>query len=60
MAAALKVEPSVTRLPSRALLSMPLPVLMYRRLPTGPNFSVLTAVEGPRVTFADPTQGALT
>ena len=59
MAAALKVEPSVTRLPSRALLSMPLPVLVYLRLPTGPHFSVLTAVAGQPVTLADPTQGAL-
>ena len=59
MAAALKVEPSVTRLPSRALLSVPLPVLVYLRLPTGPHFSVLTGVAGQRVTLADPTQGAL-
>ena len=59
MAAALKVEPSVTRLPSRALLSVSLPVLVYLRLPTGPHFSVLTGVAGQRVTLADPTQGAL-
>ena len=59
MAAALKVEPSVTRLPSRALLSVQLPVLVYLRLPTGPHFSVLTGVAGQRVTLADPTQGAL-
>ena len=59
MAAALKVEPSVTRLPSRALLSVPLPVMVYLRLPTGPHFSVLTGVAGQRVTLADPTQGAL-
>ena len=59
MAAALKVNPSVTRLPSRALLSVPLPVLVYLRLPTGPHFSVLTGVAGQRVTLADPTQGAL-
>jgi len=59
MAAALKVKPSVTRLPSRALLSVPLPVLVYLRLPTGPHFSVLTGVAGQRVTLADPTQGAL-
>ena len=59
MAAALKVEPSVTRLPSRALLSVPLPVLVYLRLPTGPHFSVLTGIAGQRVTLADPTQGAL-
>ena len=59
MAAALKVEPSVTRLPRRALLSVPLPVLVYLRLPTGPHFSVLTGVAGQRVTLADPTQGAL-
>ena len=59
MAAALKVKPSVTRLPSRALLSVPLPVLVYLRLPTGPPFSVLTGIAGQRVTLADPTQGAL-
>ena len=59
MAAALKVKPSVTRLPSRALLSVPLPVLVYLRLPTGPHFSVLTGIAGQRVTLADPTQGAL-
>ena len=59
MAAALKVEPSVTRLPSRALLSVPLPVMVYLRLPTGPHFSVLTGVAGQHVTLADPTQGAL-
>ena len=59
MAAALKVKPSVTRLPSRALLSVPLPVLVYLRLPTGPHFSVLTGIAGQRVTLADPSQGAL-
>lgn len=59
MAAALKAEPSVTRLPSRALSSVPLPVLVYLRLPTGPHFSVLTGIAGRRVTLADPTQGAL-
>ena len=59
MAAALKVKPSVTRLSSRALLSVPLPVLVYLRLPTGPHFSVLTGIAGQRVTLADPTQGAL-
>lgn len=59
MAAALKVKPSVTRLPSRALLSVPLPVLVYLRLPTSPHFSVLTGIAGQRVTLADPTQGAL-
>ena len=59
MAAALKVKPSVTWLPSRALLSVPLPVLVYLRLPTGPHFSVLTGIAGQRVTLADPTQGAL-
>ena len=59
MAAALKVEPSLTRLPSRALLSVPLPVLVYLRLPTGTHFSVLTGVAGQRVTLADPTQGTL-
>lgn len=59
MAAALKVETSVTRLPSRGLLSVPLPVLVYLRLPTGPHFSVLTGIAGQRVTLADPTQGAL-
>jgi predicted double-glycine peptidase len=59
MAAALKVKPSVTRLPSRALLSVPLPVLVYLRLPTGPHFSVLTGIAGQRVTLVDPSQGAL-
>ena len=55
MAAALKVEPSVTRLPSRALLSVPLPVLVYLRLPTRPHFSVLTGIVGQRVTLAEST-----
>ena len=59
MATALKVKPSLTRLPSLALLSMPLPVLVYPRLPTGPHFSVHTGIVGQRVTLADPTQGAL-
>ena len=59
MAAALKVQTSVMRLPSRALLSVPLPVLVYLRLPTGPYFSVLTGIAGRRVTLADPTQGSL-
>jgi len=59
MAAALKVNPSITRLPSPALLSVPLTVLVYRRLPTGPHFSALTGIEGQRVPLADPTQGAL-
>lgn len=59
MAAALKVQPNVTRLPSRALSSVPLPVLVYLQLPTGPHFTVLTGIAGQRVTLADPTQGAL-
>ena len=58
-AAALKVNPSITRLPSRALLSVPLTVLVYLRLPTGPHFSVLKGIAGQRVTLADPTQGVL-
>ena len=59
MAAALKVQPNVTRLPSRALSSVSLPVLVYLQLPTGPHFTVLTGIAGQRVTLADPTQGAL-
>ena len=59
MAAALKVQPSATRLPSRVLSSVPLPVLVHLQLPTGPHFSVLTGIAGQRVTLADPTQGAL-
>ena len=59
MPAALKVQPSVTRLRSRVLSSVPLPVLVYLQLPTDPQFSVLTGIAGQRVTMADPTQGAL-
>ena len=59
MAAALKVQPSVPRLPSPALSSVPLPVLVYHQLPTGPHFRVHTGIVGQRVTLADPTQGAL-
>ena len=59
MPAALKVQPSVTRLRSRVLSSVPLPVLVYLQLPTDPHFSVLTGIAGQRVTLADPTKGAL-
>jgi predicted double-glycine peptidase len=59
IAAALKAQPSVTRLPSRALSSVPLPVLVYLQLPTAPHFSVLTGIAGQRVTLADPAEGAL-
>ena len=57
--AGVQSEPNVTRLPSRALSSVPLPVLVYLQLPTGPHFTVLTGIAGQRVTLADPTQGAL-
>lgn len=47
----------VTRLDASALGQLALPALVYLALPTGPHFSVVTALTDQNVALADPSQG---
>lgn len=57
MARAAGAEPVLERFAVNALPHLPLPALVYLDLPTGPHFSVVTAVAGDRVALADPSAG---
>ncbi len=51
------VGAAVTRLDASALEQLALPALVYLALPTGPHFSVVTALTDQNVALADPSQG---
>lgn len=57
MARAAGAGAAVTRLDASALGQLALPALVYLALPTGPHFSVVTALTGQNVALADPSQG---
>ena len=57
MARAAGVGAAVTRLNASALGQLALPALVYLALPTGPHFSVVTALTEQNVALADPSQG---
>jgi predicted double-glycine peptidase len=57
MARAAGAGAAVTRLDASALGQLALPALVYLALPTGPHFSVVTALTDQNVALADPSQG---
>jgi predicted double-glycine peptidase len=59
MAKAVSAEPIIWELNERALSRLSLPVLVYLSLPTGPHFSLVTAIAGRHVALADSSQGRL-
>ncbi|RZO81317.1 MAG: hypothetical protein EVA63_02265 [Halieaceae bacterium] len=59
MAKAVSAEPSIREITERDLSQLPLPVLVYLSLPTGPHFSLVTAMAGRHIALADPSQGPL-
>ena len=59
MADSVGVDAHIAAVTHEALTQLPLPVLVYLQLPTGPHFSVLSGVAGERVLLADPSQGNL-
>ena len=59
MADSLGVRAHVAAVTHESLTQLPLPVLVYLQLPTGPHFSVLSGAAGDRVLLADPSQGNL-
>jgi len=59
MAKGVSAEPMIREITERDLARQPLPVLVYLSLPTGPHFSLVTAMAGRRIALADPSQGPL-
>ena len=59
MAQAMGAQAVVQHLDASALPALPLPALVYLRLPTGPHFSVVTELAGDSVALADPSQGLM-
>jgi len=59
MADSVGVDAHIAAVAHGSLAQLPLPVLVYLQLPTGPHFSVLSGVAGERVLLADPSQGNL-
>ena len=59
MADSVGVDAHIAAVTHESLTQLPLPVLVYLQLPTGPHFSVLSGVAGERVLLSDPSQGNL-